>query len=61
MKVTEEINRKFQSLIEPLFAKYRKETEEIAGLVGIRYMLLPKLLSSEITLNSDATAEAITA
>ena len=54
------LNDVFYSLIKPSYEKIRETIEENQSLTSVRDLLLPKLLSGEITLDStQSTAEAV--
>ena len=42
----------YNHLVEPLFALYRKNVEENRTLASIRDVLLPKLMTGQISINS---------
>jgi len=53
LPTTEEILNAFQANAAPMFSKMTSNTEETKSLVGLRNLLLPKLISGELLLNKD--------
>lgn len=53
VKAPEAINSAFDKLIEPLFAKIRAGQEENNSLIQTRNILVPKLISGEISLTDE--------
>ena len=49
IKAPKELNTRFSELIAPMFGLRRKLTEENDSLTGIRDLLLPRLLSGELS------------
>ncbi len=48
IQASDSINSAFQSVIDPLFAQIRANTNQISTLAALRDTLLPKLISGEI-------------